>query len=79
MPTCDDCGIMFGDDHALQKHVKEWCVARQMSNGKSEFDKWPEDDISDNDEFMDTSRPTDLKDMNKTIYFNWFSPVVKSV
>ena len=54
------------DDHALQ------------------YNKWPVDDKSDDEESlsMDTSSPRKrltLEDMNKTLYFNWIKPVVKSV
>ena len=81
MPTCDDCGLLFGDINALQKHVKQWCVANKYSHGESEFNRWPEDDSSGDEEYMDTSRPKqqNLEDMNKTIYFNWTNDVVKSV
>ena len=59
MPTCDDCGIMFGDDHALQNHVKEWCIGRKGkwedrdNTDEPEPKKWkilPGDDDSDVEE-----------------------------
>lgn len=25
MPSCDDCGILFENMHALQRHIKRWC------------------------------------------------------
>ena len=81
MPTCDDCGIMFGDDYALQKHVKQWCVARKTSHGQADFNEWPKDDISDDEEYMDTSRRKrqKIEEMDKSIYLSWINPVVKSV
>ena len=57
MPTCDACGIVFGDEHALQKHVKEWCVGRKMelenNTDEPEPKKWltlPGDDDSEEDD-----------------------------
>ena len=68
MPTCDDCGIVFGDENALQKHVKEWCVGRKgklenLDNmDEPEPKKWvtlPGDDDSDveeDDEIMEDNK-----------------------
>ena len=29
MFSCDDCGLMFGKLHDLQKHAKKWCSENQ--------------------------------------------------
>ena len=66
-------------DHALQNHVQPLHGAKPTAQGdthyESEYNKWPEDYISDNEEsiIMDTSRPKErrhtLEDMNKNTLF----------
>ena len=43
MPICNDCGIMFGDSHALQQHVKQWCLGqkRKLQNGDNTDESEP--------------------------------------
>jgi hypothetical protein len=65
MPICNDCGIMFGDSHALQQHVKQWCIGRKrkLENGdntdESEPKKWitlpGDDDSEEDDEIMEAN------------------------
>ncbi|KAL4227056.1 hypothetical protein ACF0H5_015030 [Mactra antiquata] len=50
MPSCDDCGVVFENNHDLQTHVKSWCP-RQMLKRAAPVE---EDDI-----FTKRSRYTD--------------------
>ena len=57
MPVCDDCGIVFGDVHYLQNHVKRWCNKRSATDDQAEtpqLKRWisydqSEEDVEDKD------------------------------
>ena len=57
MPVCDDCGIIFGDFHSLQNHVKRWCNKCSATEDHAEtppLKRWKsydqtEEDVEDKD------------------------------
>ena len=74
MPSCNHCGIMFGEWSALQQHVKDWCIGlkRKMEDEDVEVNspqkKQEREDIQKNK----------LEDTNKDLYFPWTKPHVKA-
>ncbi|XP_046577215.1 uncharacterized protein LOC124285104 [Haliotis rubra] len=66
MPSCDDCGIVFENNHDLQRHVRTWCP----ENGGEPLQKRAKVDAAD-DTKNDILRPVETGTKVKGIEYMW--------